>query len=84
VLNKKIDNDVIRQLESIDSRQVYPPAELITPDQVKLAHHHGLEVNAWGIQNVEIMNNMINLGVDGIIIDFPDKLIKALKMRPQI
>jgi glycerophosphoryl diester phosphodiesterase len=30
------------------------------------------------------MNNMINLGVDGIIIDFPDKLIKALKMRPQI
>jgi glycerophosphoryl diester phosphodiesterase len=84
VLNKKIDNDVIRQLESIDSRQVYPPAELITPDQVKLAHHHGLEVIAWGIQNVEIMNNMINLGVDGIIIDFPDKLIKALKMRPQI
>ncbi len=84
VLNKKIDNDVIRQLESIDGRQVCPRAELITPDQVKLAHHHGLEVSAWGIQNVEIMNNMITLGVDGIIIDFPDKLIEALKTRPQI
>lgn len=82
VLNKKIDNDVIRQLESIYGRQVCPRAELITPDQVKLAHHHGIEVNAWSIQNVEIMNNMITLGVDGIIIDFPDKLIKALKTMP--
>jgi len=84
VLNKKIDDDVILQLESIDGRQVYPPAELITPDQVKLAHHHGLEVNAWGIQNVEIMNNMLALGVDRIIIDFPDKLIEELKIRPMI
>lgn len=84
VLNKKIDDDVIRQLESIDGRQVCPRAELITPDQVKLAHHHGLEVNAWGIQNVEVMNNMLTLGVDRIIIDFPDKLIEELKIRPMI
>ena len=84
VLARKIDNDVIRQLESIDGRQVCPPEELITPDQVKLAHHHGLEVSAWGIQNVEIMNNMIALGVDGVIIDFPDKLIEELKIRPRI
>jgi len=84
VLNKKIDNGVIQQLGSIDGRQLYPPAELITPDQVKLAHNHGLEVNAWGIQNVEIMNNMLALGVDRIIIDFPDKLIEELKIRPMI
>ena len=84
VLNRKIDNDVIRQLESIDGWQVRLPAELITHDQVKLAHHHGLELSAWGIPNLEIMNNMLTLGVDGIIIDFPDKLIKALKTRPQI
>jgi glycerophosphoryl diester phosphodiesterase len=84
VLNKKIDNDIIRQLESIDGGQLCPRAELITPDQVKLAHHHGLEINVWGIPNVEIMDNMINLGVDGIIIDFPDKLIEELKIRPMI
>ena len=84
ILNRKIDNEVIRQLESIDGRQLCPRAELITPDHVKLAHHHGLEVNVWGIWNVEIMNDMIALGVDGIIIDFPDKLIEALKTRPII
>ena len=84
VLNRKIDNDVIRQIKSIDGRQVCPRAELITPDQVKLAHRHGLEVSAWGIQNLEIMNNMLTLEVDGIIIDFPDKLIEALKTKPRI
>jgi len=84
VLNRKIDNDVIRQIKSIDGRQVCPRAELITPDRVKLAHRHGLEVSAWGIQNLEIMNNMLTLGVDGIIIDFPDKLIEALKTKPRI
>jgi len=74
VLARKIDSDVIRRLESIDGRQVCPLAELITPDQVKLAHRHGLEVSVWGVRNVEIMNNMIA----------PDKLIEELKIRPMI
>jgi glycerophosphoryl diester phosphodiesterase len=84
ILNRMIDNDVIRQLESVDGRQLCPRAELITPDQVRLAHHHGLEVSVWRIPNLEIMEDMLTLGVDGIIIDFPDKPIEALKARPRI
>ena len=81
LLTVKIDEGVINQLEAIGGEQICPKLGLTTAEQVKLARQHGLGVRPWGISSVELMQKALDLGVDGMTIDFPDKLIEALKKR---
>ena len=37
-----------------------------------------MDVHAWTINEVEDMQRMIDLGVDGIITDYPDRLLDVL------
>ena len=53
--------------------------QLLTAELVEAAHRRGLEVHVWTINDEAGMGRMIKLGVDGIITDHPDKLIKLLK-----
>lgn len=67
------------------SRLSYSP-EIISPSYklldkkiVKNLHAKNFQVIPWTINTVEDMQLMINYGVDGIITDYPDRLIKLLK-----
>ncbi|MGD8792097.1 MAG: glycerophosphodiester phosphodiesterase [Anaerolineae bacterium] len=51
---------------------------VITPRLVDAAHHRNLQVHAWTINDEEEMRRMIDLGVDGIITDYPDRLLQLL------
>jgi glycerophosphoryl diester phosphodiesterase len=51
---------------------------VITTRLVKAAHNRNLEVHAWTINAVEDMEHLLDLGVDGIITDYPDLLIALL------
>jgi glycerophosphoryl diester phosphodiesterase len=51
---------------------------VITPRFVDAAHHRNLQVHAWTINETEDMQRMLDLGVDGIITDYPDRLIDLL------
>jgi len=73
-LLKKISVDNIKQLKLINAQQICPFAELLTPQDVLLAKEHGLQVRAWGIKNTEVMKRALDCGVDGMTLDFPDKL----------
>jgi glycerophosphoryl diester phosphodiesterase len=53
--------------------------DLITPDVVDKAHHAGLQVVAWTINEVEQMRRLIAVPVDGIITDYPDRLLEILR-----
>ena len=75
-LLKKIDVDNIKQLKSINAQQICPSAELLTPQGVLLAKEHGLQVRAWGVKNIELMKHALDCGVDGMTLDFPDKLVE--------
>jgi len=74
-LLKKIDVDNIKQLESINAQQICPSAELLTLQDVLLAKEHALQVRAWGVKNIEAMKHALDCGVDGMTLDFPDKLV---------
>jgi glycerophosphoryl diester phosphodiesterase len=52
--------------------------DLITPAVVEKAHHAGLQVAGWTINEPEQMRNLIATGVDGIITDYPDRLLSIL------
>ena len=51
---------------------------------VDTAHAHGLEVYAWTIDDPGQMKIMITSGVDGIITDYPDRLLKLLGRYVQV
>ncbi len=49
--------------------------------QVDEAKALGLRVIVWTVNEIPDMNNVINLGVDGIITDYPDRLKEILRQR---
>jgi glycerophosphoryl diester phosphodiesterase len=77
----KTDMDVINQLKSIGAQQICPDAQKTTAEDVELAKRHGLEVRAWNIANTDVMEKSISMGVDGMTVNFPDKLAEALAKR---
>ncbi len=51
---------------------------IITQKFVDKAHSLNLKVHAWTVNEPDEMRRMISLGVDGIITDFPTRLLKIL------
>jgi len=45
---------------------------------VRAAHHHNVEVHVWTVNEVEDMQRLLDVGVDGIITDRPDRLLQLL------
>jgi glycerophosphoryl diester phosphodiesterase len=50
----------------------------LTREFVEAAHTLKLEVHAWTINDEESMRRLIEVGVDGIMTDYPDRLITLL------
>lgn len=51
---------------------------VLAPRFIDAAHNRNLEVHAWTINEEEDMQRVIALGVDGIITDYPDRLLDLL------
>lgn len=49
-----------------------PNYRLLTFDIVKEAHNKGMEVIPWTVNTVDEMRKLLDMGVDGIITDYPD------------
>ena len=52
--------------------------QVLTPDFIASAHRRNLQVHAWTINDVETMKRLIAAGVDGIMTDYPDRLLEVL------
>ena len=46
----------------------------VTEENLNAAHQLGLEVIVWTVNDIREMHRMIELGVDGVITDYPDLL----------
>lgn len=58
--------------EFSDDRQV------VTDRFIANAHQHNMDVHVWTVNEVADMDRLINLGVDGIITDYPERLMTLL------
>jgi glycerophosphoryl diester phosphodiesterase len=61
------------------ARQLLPRADLITAALVEEAHRKDLKVVAWTVNETGRMRELIGLGVDGIITDYPDQMVAILR-----
>jgi glycerophosphoryl diester phosphodiesterase len=51
----------------------------VSAESIKLAHDLGLLVNVWTVNKPRRMRDLIEMGVDGIITDYPDQLRRVLE-----
>ena len=54
---------------------------LVTPEFVAFAHAHELAVHVWTINDPAEMHHLLDLGVDGVMTDFPGRLQAVLAER---
>lgn len=54
---------------------------LVTAELVAFAHEHGVEVHVWTINDVDEMLRLLDLGVDGVMSDFPARLREVVERR---
>ncbi len=55
----------------------YQGMELATPASVVAAHRPGIELHVWTVNEEPQMRAMLAMGVDGILTDFPARLLKV-------
>jgi glycerophosphoryl diester phosphodiesterase len=72
-------SDLVERTVRAGARQLVARGDLITSAVVDKAHRAGLQVVAWTINEVEQMRVLIAAGVDGIITDYPDRLLGVLR-----
>lgn len=53
----------------------------LTEDALKCAHDLGLLVNVWTVNTLDDINSMADMGVDGIISDYPARVQNVLMLR---
>lgn len=56
--------------------------ELIDRRFIARAHAHNIQVHVWTINDPDAMQHYLDLGVDGLITDYPDRLLHILKRQP--
>ncbi len=54
---------------------------VLTPSNLSRARQKGLKVFVWTLDTEEEMEQFLNWGMDGIITNYPDRLIKILQKR---
>lgn len=57
----------------------YRGIKLATPEVIAAAHRNGLEVHVWTVNDQAQMEELLSLGVDGIITDHPSRLVAVLR-----
>jgi glycerophosphoryl diester phosphodiesterase len=75
------ERDFVDIAKETDVKLVTPNYRLVTPEKVKAAHHAGVRIIPWTVDTPEDWDRMIAAGVDGIITNDPEGLVKHLKTK---
>ena len=67
-------DEQIAAMTAIGGEEMAPKAENISEEMVKKLRSEKLGIRAWGVSNTSIMKKMCQLGVDGMTVNFPDRL----------
>jgi glycerophosphoryl diester phosphodiesterase len=72
-------SDPLKVAEDMGARQVAVRGDLVTPHMIDEAHKRDLQVVCWTVNHPAHMRLLMAAGVDGIMSDYPDRLVAAQK-----
>ena len=75
------NDDEVKALLEIGGEEIAPKSEFVTEQTCLKWRSLGLGVRAWGVSNIAIMKKMCNIGVDGMTVNFPDRLYQYLNSK---
>ena len=73
-LTSQVTEELLRDMSQQGITELCPKADLLTEENVAYWHSLGFRVRAWGVSDESLMKNAYDCGVDGMTVNFPDKL----------
>jgi len=67
--------------QTLQVPEYFKGLQILTRGFVHSAHDQGMRVNVWVINKRKAMRRLLGMGVDGIITDYPDRLLDLLGRR---
>jgi glycerophosphoryl diester phosphodiesterase len=61
--------------------RAYESWPLVTPESVEFAHRIGVEVHVWTVNEESEMAELLDMGVDGLISDYPQRVLDLIRKR---
>lgn len=74
LLTRTVTEELLQELKALGVAQLCPKAELLTPEAVAGWKAMGFSVRAWGVKDEALMIRACEAGVDGMTVNFPDRL----------
>lgn len=71
--------DLVQYALYYRANAINPLYELVTLELVNEAHEAALKVYPWTVNDSNVMRELLAIGVDGLITDFPDKAASILR-----
>lgn len=71
--------EAVEQAQRLGVRQLLPRGDLVSHELVIRAHHADLQVVTWTVDAPADLRTVIAAGVDGVMSNYPDRLIAILK-----
>ena len=69
--------DAVERAIRVGARQIAPRGDLVTPALIEAAHQADLQVVTWTINEPAQMRYLAAAGVNGIMTDYPDRLVRV-------
>ena len=65
--------------QALQIPEAYGDYRIATTRFCNAAHGRNMRVHVWTVNDIESMQRLIDLGVDGIMTDYPDRLLNIIK-----
>ncbi len=80
----KLTNFYQTRGDAVQIPEAYQGTRVVTPAFVRAVKRKGLVLHIWTVNDIADMQRLMLWGVDGIITDFPDRLLEVVKgIEPQ-
>jgi len=81
-LTSDVSDETVAKLVDMGADEICPRASTVTSELVDAWHRKGFNVRAWGVGH-NLMQAVYDAGVDGMTVNFPDKLLEYIATRKE-
>ena len=74
LISRRFPHEFVARARAIGAEAVHPEAEVASPELIQAAHDAGLAVYVFTVDDREEMGRFLELGVDGIFTNYPERL----------